>query len=482
MSYHNGEELFEIVANHAVEFEKRTRTLNRQLKLNLDINLVESVVVALVLSYKRSFKKGSILHFSNSSLRVNDYYGLLKRYLLNAYTRICFLFSKKKISNKVCFFEYYGSNLGISEPYANIDSKQVIYVSLRREVEPKLNKKFVSVSIDCFGLLNYVILLRVNKASEIFCHELFNSLECQYNLDSQFRLDFLFLFKNELLHIAKVINQCRSMLNSLNPKKALFTTDSPSINRLIIMFCKRMNIETIAIQHGLIPDSKLLRYIFVSKYLLWGQYYRNLISKYNNNSNLVLTVVGNFKQHLISKDLENVQNVKNKIFVATSPPSGISLSVTEYMSVLDSIRMLAVKRPEYFIFIKPHPSEDIAMQKNYFMTCGKPSNIELLKPSTNAYTEIASSSVVIIVSSTIALEALLLNKRVLSLNYGFFNNLLPFQKNAFYHEVTCDEKLVKLVDRLLEDINRNEETENNSEIDDYCLKTFRYEEAISAIF
>lgn len=464
------------LTDELVRFEGREKILARS--FNTNINLIETIAVTLIIELR---KRGlNVLNSQDNDNRWREYFLNCKLFVKSALLTAISYFRRRPKRERVCFFEYYPHNLRISESIINVAPDEVgfLYVSLREKVFSAIGDDYPVICSHDFGLIDIVSLFKVNKAVNIFVNSLFTVINDVNRDFLLFRPVFSRILNRELVSVVKFVSQYKRMIKRLQPKKAVFTTDSVSFVRLIIQLCKEKEINTVTIQHGLMPNSRLLKLMITDNYIVWGPYYKQLIQFHNRR--VAVHVVGSLKlAHIVAK-YSGIRKEFRKILYATSPPSGTSIFLEDYEMVLREICRAAKELPDHDFFIKLHPSEGSELIEGLLLRFGASNNIFLLNKSEDIYYHIATSRLVLFVSSTVSLEALLLNTPVICLNFDFFADLLPYQDVAGFYEVKSEGTLLNAIKTVLKGDYKGDIREGK--IEQYCLKVFNQNEAIKEVF
>lgn len=470
----------DFLTDELVPFEANQKILAKSFHTN--INLIETIAVTLIISVKkvRFNEYNDILNRQQNHIGWRDYFISSKLFIKSLLILAVSHFKVKPKQHKVCFFEYYPHNLKITESIMNVapNGTGFVCVSLRDKVFKRIKKQYPIARSQDFGLIDIISVFKINKAANIFVDSFFSRIVDVNKEFLVFKPVLLRILKRELLNVTKFISQYERMINRLRPKKAVFTTDSVPFARLIIQLCKTQEITTVTIQHGLMPNSRLLKLMITENYFVWGPYYKELIESHNKD--VRLHVVGSLKHSEIIMKYSGIKKDPRKILYATSPPSGTSIFLNDYQRVFREIWSAAKELPQYDFLIKLHPSEKAEVIKDLLSKFGELNNISLLSSSEDVYFHVATSRLVLFVSSTVSLESLLLNTPVICLNFNFFENLLPFQNVYGYYEVKTEGKLSGLIESVLEEADILDL--RTYRIAEYCLDVFNYNEAINKIF
>ncbi|MFT4899796.1 MAG: hypothetical protein ACI9U0_001595 [Flavobacteriales bacterium] len=187
--------------------------------------------------------------------------------------------------------------------------------------------------------------------------------------------------------------------------------------------------ETIAIQHGAIHNlhpgyiytkAEQQENIFPSKLLIWGQYWKDLLSE-TNYPIATTKIIGQLRSDVIPYLSEKIKK-ENIIVFATQPQRDENIR----KKVLTDVIEASSKLKKTTLIIKPHPIEK---DDNYFLEIGATLGISvIIDRSTDLYELIAKSTALITCFSTVGIETVYFKKPLIVLDYlnqdlqGFIKN------------------------------------------------------------
>ena len=203
---------------------------------------------------------------------------------------------------------------------------------------------------------------------------------------------------------------------------------SPNQKAVFDAFCTNKK-ETIAIQHGAIHNlhpgyiytkAEQQENIFPSKLLLWGQYWKDLLTK-TNYPIATTKIIGQLRSDVIPYLSEKIEN-ENIIVFATQPQRDENIR----KKVLTDVIEASSKLKKTILIIKPHPIEK---DDDYFLEVGATLGISvIIDRSTDLYELIAKSTALITCFSTVGIETVYFKKPLIVLDYlnqdlqGFIKN------------------------------------------------------------
>ena len=105
---------------------------------------------------------------------------------------------------------------------------------------------------------------------------------------------------------------------------------------------------------------------------------------------------------------------------------------------------IARKMPYAHFILRHHPSE----KRNYVVEHTEQKNIEISKPSSSLHEQLISADIVVTMTSTVALEAALLSKHVVTVDLSIFSNDAPFSAMGISNGVTSLDELESTLFKL----------------------------------
>ncbi|MDR7246587.1 capsular polysaccharide export protein, LipB/KpsS family [Priestia megaterium] len=244
------------------------------------------------------------------------------------------------------------------------------------------------------------------------------------------------LFNNDSFQL-KFISNIPLMIESLAATHRYFNLVSIScvivgttedlISRILTIVAATKGIPSICLQHGLIMGEEAYLPVFSSKQAVYGEYEKQWYIKKGVNKNRI-EIVGHprfdrifFEKkpsiNLIQNIIKNNSNQKKKnILIITQPHCG---------SIWEELVDVLAQNESLNIIIKPHPWE--LREKSGLLTFYQ--NLEskyrsvnvVLSKGVDLYDIIQNVDMVVVKSSTVGLESLLIGKPVVTLNDDFID-------------------------------------------------------------
>lgn len=299
-------------------------------------------------------------------------------------------------------------------------------VPVIKEMDDNFNFYFISKEEDLKEFnIEYDILTRFkpepvkNKEmrpilSALFSDEnLLNAFENDKNDFNLFKNEFYDLFQRRLPYLLFKLRLARNFISEISPDILIVGDDRSTITRASILPAKDKDIPVVEIQHGLfsLPEIyvNLMPKPISDKICVWGNSSKDYLLKLGfEEDKIEITGSPEFDEH--RKFAENIEDNKNKIilFATQAPYKNINLESIEEMSKNQKLE-------DFIIYVKPHPDEDPVTYK--FLEEKYPDKVFIRPKNENLSYLLAVSDVILTVSSTVGLEAAILNKPLVCINF-----------------------------------------------------------------
>jgi len=294
------------------------------------------------------------------------------------------------------------------------------------------------------------------------------------------------VFIIEAAVVIQNIELTKIMLKNLYPSAIVATDDRNAFVRSVFM-CSRINhIPTLLIQFGSpIGDAPVwMSPISADIMCVESKKEKQFLERISGNQGKIVHT-GQPKFDLLRSRFINVEkspllkkysiNDKKKKVLLTSVPYideiesvDAILSITEYMRYLQCFYKNIQQFPDIQFIIKPHPNENPTIHQEMLRLHDKNDNLLLMEQEVDTFELIYISDLLITTFSTSGLEAVVLNKPVITINLtgrpdpvdyakqgvaiGVYEekNLCSAIDNALYDQQTC-KSLVKARERYVRD-------------------------------
>lgn len=249
----------------------------------------------------------------------------------------------------------------------------------------------------------------------------------------------------QLFEIILHIHLINRAVEAENVKVILTNCDHCRFGRTALFSAKMCNLPAISVQMAIISENSR-EYIYTAEemrtlpladtYAVNGEYTYDILTKKGTYSADKVKIVGQPRyDHLINTDLFdrdafciiNGINPDHKIVLVTLQPVNMELSEEPRSQLLKYIENELCSLENIDLLIKPHPREK---DLHYLKRFEKMPNIHVLRPDSNTYDAINACDVLTTISSTTALEAMVLQKVVIIINTTGVPEHLPFVRSG----------------------------------------------------
>lgn len=382
---------------------------------------------------------------------------------------------KRRISNYVKW-----KKLSLNENYKEIDSViHVNEISHLREMMPvynilkeKYKILFISNNLNTLRFIESKSLPYINLYNQLnfFENEIFystNTLRNDYNhaidtlnvLDSRKKTIEKFL-KSKFIVYCNQTRWYTKLIKSYKIKFAFVANDLTSEGRLFTMICKENNISTFSVQHGNIYSDWISRHHIVDTFFTHGKLATNILNETNYTKINVIESGSPFVNNLIkNKDIIKLKSdelarkhlLPVKYVLIALSGYGHLTSKGNYFDCLNSIEKLISTKPSTFFVIKLHKKENV---RDYDFISEK-SNVKIVYEKSpvfnlefSIFPWIMNSTMLITGSSTAAVEAMLLNKPVISLDFNDEYSSVDFINREASINVNTKDDLIRSFDNI----------------------------------
>lgn len=381
---------------------------------------------------------------------------------------------KQRISNYIKW-----KNLSLNENIKEIDSViHVNEISHLREMMPVYNSLkenykvfFISNNLNTLKFIKSKSLPYINLYNQhtFFENEFFystNALRKDYNhaIDSIKVIDnkksIKKFLKNKFIVYCNQTKWYRKLIKTYSFKFAFVANDLTSEGRLFTLICKKSGVSTYSIQHGNIYNDWISRFHIVDTFFTHGKLATNILKK-NNYTKINVIVSGspfvynlmNEKDLLYSKShqLRNKYSLPKSYILIALSGHGYLTSKKNYDKCLNAINHLIDMKKSNFFIIKLHKKENI---HDYSFISGKP-NVKIVYEKSSSFNLqfsifpwIINSTMLITGSSTSAVESMLMNKPVISLDFNNEYSSVDFIKREASINVNTKDDLIKSFDNI----------------------------------
>jgi len=252
-----------------------------------------------------------------------------------------------------------------------------------------------------------------------------------------------------------VIDTIDEFVRNQKSNKFVLVTDVHKWSRILVILAKKYSKKTYVLQHG----ATVLEYgylpITTDNFIAWGELSKKWLIQRGAIKEKI-QILGSPKFDMIFEKLQKENSYKKQILVILNPIG------KEKMEVFFSIILPALKKLKLQTIIKLHPSSDDYREvvestfKEYFFEIHK---------NTNTLQLIKESLAVVTTTSSVGVEAILLNKPLLQVKITGLPKM-DYESYLCQHNISTPEDLINIV---YNELNLNSLLKNYQNfIIDYC--------------
>lgn len=225
---------------------------------------------------------------------------------------------------------------------------------------------------------------------------------------------------SQFFHAYVYVKSIWSILEQLKPRIILSSGFHSVDTRTCLTYGKRFSTATFLFQHGIMERTPLSYYIAPDYVGVWGTYFAKTLP-YPPDTHKI--VIGSAKHAKLKVKYQSFATKKGNVLIVSSPPSGKFVTKTRYRELAKFYVAVAQQNPSKHFIYKIHPSESLQEAQKIFEKNHSPSNLEVT--NSNLYEALAQAEFVICVTSTVAYEAILFQKKLILIDIGY-NHLFNF--------------------------------------------------------
>ncbi|UTB33110.1 MAG: UDP-N-acetylglucosamine 2-epimerase [Methanobacterium sp. ERen5] len=229
------------------------------------------------------------------------------------------------------------------------------------------------------------------------------------------RDDLYYSHKNKLPALRYHLKNFVNVVEFIKPNIVIVGDDrAPSSVRIDVLYCKKKVIPHFEVQHGMYTTNSLMAMPLSDKIFVWGEATKNaLIEAGANNDQMKVTGSPKYDSLILRSNDYNkyvINHYDKTILFATQPvPSNITLQI------INKIGSFLKEKEGIRLKVKPHPSENAEYYKG-FVKHFADDNINVTDNNEDMIDLILNADVIIIISSTVGIEAAILDKPMICVN------------------------------------------------------------------
>ncbi|MFC1729982.1 UDP-N-acetylglucosamine 2-epimerase [candidate division KSB1 bacterium] len=288
-----------------------------------------------------------------------------------------------------------------------------------------------------------------------------------YNMHPLLKKKLRFMFKSRLPEAARFIELMDRIAGKENPSRVFAIDETGLVGRSLLVGAKRNNVKSIAMQHGVVPEGSF-EYIHLKKEMkgktkppladitcVYGNQTKEFLVKRGCYPKESIKIAGQpkydllanadkfFKKSEIYKEL-GLDPKKKTILITTQPiPYG------EMASIVSAVFKAAKSIPKTQVVIKLHPREYHADESRYKKLAKEEGIDVLITKKANLYKLLYICDVNITKHSTTALEAMIVDKPVITINLMSRLDFFSYASSGAAIGVYEEEKVKEAIKKAL---------------------------------
>jgi len=416
---------------------------NRLDELNLDIltykniNLVEKCELELIYS-------------NQSKFLISSAFNKLKHIRMSL--RSIISKPKKGNQNKILFLLYTNSHINNSRSIINELGEKALVVK-KDGFTNHVAKKLKRNNIEFNDIEGYDKSKKNISTAEKSLDKAYNELVKEDKIEKPM---LKYMFKSYFPEVIKYIELINNMLEFEKPKLLVVMNEITTLGNIAVSIAKEKKIQTLCIQHGAIANNPgSFVPVSVDKVAVWGEYSKKVMMEHNTpEEKIVITgapqfdILKDYNKGITPKIAKEIGlDITKKYVLITTQNYPFMEDVLR--SVCNTVKLI----PELQLVIKTHPSEYFA---DKYVKIAQKSGIKSIVTSKYLYPLLKSCSAMITVSSTTGMEALMMKKPVITVNYTGSEDPMPYAENGAAIGVYKEEELLPAIKAVINNDDNND--------------------------
>jgi hypothetical protein len=357
---------------------------------------------------------------------------------------------KTKLNDLVFFIEYenhYKQYLGLKSLLDNQSADHVVIfmnVKMWLKYKESINSSFYIGEL----YTNIDLMKSILKLFYVNTKLILNTKILNISPDnrSSIKLELLFFNSKFLLENYKISYAVNKVVKSKVKRAVFFKAEGFKI-RNIIDKCSKNNIDTVAIQHGLIVENIKFNKLNINKYFVWSDVFAIKLNACNASCKTVSLGCPDYDKHILLRvkpELIKQEDTTRLLFLPNSgksqtPESEITLALKTCLKYIDNNK-------DFELIIKPHPGGDSefikALVKSFDI-----SNVIILEKEHKL--DYHAYDIVVTMNSTVGIEAAIFRKPLIvilsSKEMMMINDYLNYKIAEFVtSDIEMNEAVVKI--------------------------------------
>src|SRR3989344_1802926 len=297
------------------------------------------------------------------------------------------------------------------------------------------------------------------------------------------------LFRKDVDYYVTAKNSEEDINNLMKNINVVVTTnDTVPFENNVVKTANKMGIPSIVIQHGALGEDESFKKSITTKVAVWGEITKKWMTGLGEDENkLVITGSPRYDEYITKKPKEREKVLKKfdiplskKIILYAPHQFNVKLTVESTQLTLEENKETlnklfnATKELGLFLIVKLHPSNQISIEEIYRLIpdIGYKDYCIVEHGQEDLFNLIGACDIFTTFTSTTALEAMLLKKPIVTMN--FFNKVDAMHYSTYGCAIqsTDDETLKKAINDILEkeEVRIKLEEMSDEFIRNYCYK------------
>jgi len=384
---------------------------------------------------------------SQSKLMLSPLFNFVKQFKLLIRSKLY----KPPIGNngKILFLVYTHSHVNTLAPVVKKMKNNFLVVKedgFTNNIAKKLKQNNIIYN-DIEGYLTKDLSRNIRKAKKSLKNKYKKLLKIG-EFDKQNLSYFFLIYFPEMIRYIEIIN---NMLSIERPRLLVVMNEITTLGNIAVHIAKQKNIKTLCIQHGTVCDASDFTPVYVDKLAVWGDNPKEAFMKKGvPTEKIVITGAPQFDDlalrniDLKGKELKKIgiKSGKKIIVLATQP-------VPDMEQITEALSKVVKTIPETQLVIKTHPCEYSI--KKYLKIAKKQGLDDAILTGKYLHPLLNRCDVLVTSSSTVGMEAMILNKSVITVNFTNIPDLMPYAEEGAAIGVYEKKKLMKAVKSVLYD-------------------------------
>lgn len=380
-----------------------------------------------------------------------------KRYLIRWLYSYKFKLKKDK-RKKIVFFVglYWNNDRAESSPLFEKLSKKynVIIIDRASEYASDLSLMRLKGKLKSKGKFQHQVFEAYKpEALGLFTNGIFAFLRSQYQtikfqgifkkLKPQFEAYFKYRLKSQIRNYLTILNFLKTEL----PDCVFYLSEGGVFGNMLFDTCKLNDIPVVAMQHGFMPYSpklvhKTKDFPKPNKICVFGKSHKDFLVKYGKYPSKDIVVTGHYRYDDFGCKHNDYKLNPDKKTILWAPHA--NRDQNKYFQEIHRI----VKKLNAQLLIKFHPEAQVTLKKKVIQTIPKDPDIHIFQKE-DVVSLLKISDAVIVFYSGVGLEAMMLNKPVVMLNFPDNPDKVDYAKKGAAYGVYDLKQLEPAINKAL---------------------------------